>query len=93
MQRKNKPVNTNSYHGAPKADNDHFFQHKIIPCPNSLLLTYMIDLGTSFKVILLHFIKSKALLKLIVDFATKLIGAEGTRLLREKQVKGDPTGA
>jgi hypothetical protein len=32
------------------------------------------------------------MLKLIVDFATLLIGAEGARLLREKQVLGDPTG-
>jgi hypothetical protein len=33
------------------------------------------------------------MLKHIVDFDTMLIGAEGTRLLREKQVKGDPAGA
>ena len=31
------------------------------------------------------------MLKLIVDFANMLIGAEGARLLREKRVKGDPT--
>jgi len=33
------------------------------------------------------------MLKLIVDFATLLIGAEGARLLREKRVMGDPAGA
>ncbi|CAH2713532.1 hypothetical protein BACCIP111895_00668 [Neobacillus rhizosphaerae] len=30
---------------------------------------------------------------LIVDFANMLIRVEGARLLREKQVKGDPAGA
>jgi hypothetical protein len=34
-----------------------------------------------------------ALLKLNVDFDPMVIGAEGARLLREKRVKGDPTGA
>jgi hypothetical protein len=33
------------------------------------------------------------MLKFIVDFDTMLIGAEGARLLREKRIKGDPTGA
>jgi hypothetical protein len=33
-----------------------------------------------------------ALLKLNVDFDPMVIGAEGARLLREKRVKGDPTG-
>jgi hypothetical protein len=32
-------------------------------------------------------------LKEIVDFLTLLIGVEGTRLLREIEVTGDPTGA
>jgi len=31
--------------------------------------------------------------KPIVEMAAKLIVAEGARLLREKRVKGDPTGA
>jgi hypothetical protein len=34
-----------------------------------------------------------ALLKLNVDFDPMVIGAEGARLLREKRVKRDPTGA
>jgi hypothetical protein len=34
-----------------------------------------------------------ALLKLRIDFGTLLIGAEGVRLLRECESKGDPTGA
>jgi hypothetical protein len=38
-------------------------------------------------------LKKKALLKLNVDFGTLLIGAEGVRLLRECESKGDPTGA
>ncbi|KYD07048.1 hypothetical protein B4102_1993 [Heyndrickxia sporothermodurans] len=29
----------------------------------------------------------------IVEFATMLIGAEGTRLLRDKRYTGDPAGA
>jgi hypothetical protein len=37
--------------------------------------------------------KEIAMLKCIVDYAPLLIGAEGARLLREKQVLGDPTGA
>ncbi|WP_180955258.1 hypothetical protein [Peribacillus deserti] len=32
------------------------------------------------------------MLKYIIIFGTGLIGAEGARLLREKRVKGDPTG-
>lgn len=35
----------------------------------------------------------KTMLKLNRDFDTVLIGAEGVRLQREKQVKGDPAGA
>jgi hypothetical protein len=34
-----------------------------------------------------------AVLKDIVDFLSLLIGAEGTRLLRDIEVTGDPTGA
>ncbi|WP_157452485.1 hypothetical protein [Bacillus sp. J33] len=33
-----------------------------------------------------------AVLKLIVDFSTLLIGAEGARFLREKRVSGRPRG-
>lgn len=33
------------------------------------------------------------MLKFIVDYDTMLIGAEGARLLREKRIKRDPTGA
>jgi hypothetical protein len=33
------------------------------------------------------------MLKLIVDLAHYVVRAEGARLLREKQVKGDPAGA
>lgn len=32
------------------------------------------------------------MLKLFVDFDTMLIEGEGTKLLREKRVKGDPAG-
>ncbi|MDF2903383.1 MAG: hypothetical protein K0S25_1021 [Bacillus sp. (in: firmicutes)] len=34
-----------------------------------------------------------AVLKLIVDCGTMLIGAEGARLLREKRDRRDPAGA
>jgi hypothetical protein len=42
---------------------------------------------------LFHVFFLLAVLKDIIDFLTLLIGAEGTRLLRDLEVTGDPTGA
>ena len=55
--------------------------------PERLTVRFYLD------IIIVNLIYLKAMLKQIVDFATLLIGAEGVRLLREKQVLGDPTGA
>jgi hypothetical protein len=49
--------------------------------------------GTWMKIEYLHALKKMAMLKLIVDFGTMLIGAEGRETPAGERVKGDPTGA